>query len=134
MKKRLRAGLVGLVLAVLTTVLVAVPVMAAPPGREDWRLSGFADDIAYVYLTINPVNLQVDSFTIVNNSEKPVMLRISYNGFTEEDIIFSFTAEPGETVTEPINNFKFHRLPLTDPDDPGSIRYPNKTYIGTRYG
>ncbi len=119
----------SILVSLLLILGIATPVSAAQ-GEEDWPLMGGNKEGHYeTYLTINPTNLQVSSFTIVNGSSiATVEVFIIDNGVET----FNLTAPPNSTVSAPINNLKFHRLPLTDPDDPGSVRYPNGVYIGGR--
>ena len=125
MKKRI---LVTVVMLVVLLALIALPAQAAT--YEDWEFFAARNHQAYGYFTINPINLQVLSFTLVNNTTMDTLhLRIVYDGI---EVIFELFCPPGETVTESINNFKFHRLPLEDPDDPGDVRYPNKIAIYVR--
>lgn len=121
-------------LVLLMSIFMVTPVSADAPVLENWQIGDMAGGAAYCYLTINTTNLQVESFTIINNTDQPVRLRVYYDGWGDDYVIFEMFALPYTNNWEPISNFKFHRLPLTDPDDPGSIRFPNKTYIAVRYG
>lgn len=122
---------IAVLLLVLLIWIGSTPVQASAPTYENWEFFSARDHATYGYYTINTTNLQVQSFTVVNNTIYPTYIYIVYD---ETDIIFEIYASAGETITEPISNFKFRRIPATDPDDPNSIRYPNKIAIFARNG
>ncbi len=127
MKKLIFPILLALVLVVGTSIPVSAALV-----EENWVFVSYNNNVAYAYFTINMTNLQVSSFTIVNNSDQPVYVYLLESG--QPTPFFEIYANPYQTVTQPISNFKFHRLPLTDPDDPGSLRYPNGVGMYSRYG
>ena len=123
--------IISLVLALTLIMALVLPVSAAPPSEESWQCAAFNNGAAVIGYNINTTNLQVSSFWIDNRSDQPIYLFVSKNG----EIIFELSAAPyAGLVSKPINNFKFQRLPATDPDDPDSIRYPNGVTISVRYG
>jgi len=80
---------------------------------------------------INTTNLQVSAFWIQNDSDSPVHLFIT----KFSDVIFVMNSSPySGLTTQSISNFKFQRLPASDPDDPNSIRYPNGVNISMSSG
>ena len=124
--------ILGLIVTLLVLTTFVSPALADAPTMENWEFFAARNHTTYGYYAINTVNLQVQSFTLVNNDAYYVTrLQIVYD---TTDVIFEMYAYPGETVTQPINNFKLLRLPLTDPDDPDSIRYPNKIIISCGSG
>ena len=133
---------IGMLTAFILLMTIIMPTKAAAAVEENWRFFSFANEAAYGYYTINTTNLQVSSFTVVNNwPGNTVRIFVTYDANNDgvsnwqdpgDEILLMFLTEYGQTRTEPISNFKFHRLPATDPDDPNSIRYPNKVTIGAR--
>lgn len=117
----------GILLALVMLVVFSLNVYSAPPGEEDWALGSFNHGgLTTAGYTINTTNLQVSQFWINSQSDVGAYLYIKEDGI----IIFDLHVEAySGLTTKPISNFKFHRLPATDPDDPNSIRYPNGVAI-----
>ncbi len=105
-------------LLALTLLVGFLPTTSAETA--DWDMSWFAQGQVHMFYTINTNSLQVDSFTCVNNTTQPAVLWIEEAGVE----IFRLRCAGGESITQPISNFKFQRVPATDHDDPNSIRYP----------
>ncbi len=120
---------VALSLAIVLMLTLVTPVLAAPPGEEAWQCASFNNGTTTAGYNINTTNLQVSSFWINNNSNESFYLYILKNS----ELIFELRSSPNSgLVSKAINNFKFQRIPATDPDDPNSIRYPNGVSIFMR--
>jgi len=118
----------ALITTVLLTLTLALPVSADAPNYEDWQFFSARNGQAYGYYHINTTNLKVDYFTLVNNTSIDTLhMYVIYDkGGSQEEILLEMTCLPNSTVSEDIKNFFFRRMPASDPDDPDSIRYPNK--------
>lgn len=116
-----------LVLAILMAFALLMPFAPSSDAAtyENWDAAWFARDQVHFYYIINTTNLQVSGFTCVNNTTQPAVLWIEERGIE----IFRLRCTGGETVSLPISNFKFRRIPATDPDDPNSVRYPQDVVI-----
>ena len=123
----MKRALFSILLALVLAIGMSIPVYAAN-GEENWQL--FSESTGgNAYLTINPTNLQISSFTLTAGA-RGIGLTVYENGVP----IYHIVSEAYQTNSAPISGFKFHRLPLNDPDDPGSTRYPNNTTISVGTG
>ena len=120
-------------LLVTIALLLALAVMAAParadaPVIEKWTFDSSPDASMGVF--INTTNLQVQSIWINNLSKWDRWLYITSNGVITFEIISPAFSGYIET---PISNFKFRRIPHTDPDDPDGISYQPNTSMSFSY-
>lgn len=111
--------LLGILIALVMVVMAVSPVLAAPPVYEEWDLFDADNGAVRITMTINTTNLKTDHFDVYNNANYSIYLYVTYNGTTVWD-----HTTPALTMEELKYTVNFQRLPATDPDDPGSIRYP----------
>ena len=112
--------ILGILIALAMVMIIASPVLAAPPVYEEWDLFAADNGAVRITMTINITNLKTDHFDVYNNASYPIYLYVTYNGTTVWD--HTTLAMTTEELKYTVN---FQRLPATDPDDPDSIRYPS---------
>lgn len=95
----------------------------------NWDFAEINGGQVHVYYAIDENSLQVDSFTIDNQSDYGTYFFIQTDGVTT----FDFTGPAHSVTTKPINNFKFRRIPATDHDDPNSVRLPQGVTLNARW-
>lgn len=132
MKRKTMNVLAPILLAVALVAMATVTVSADAPTTENWGLGYLKDGTGAVTIGyyINTVNLQVDSFWIDNQSGSNRKLTVVQRG---EVIFVMYSPANSGYAEQNINNFKFQRLPATDPDDPNSVRYPPNTSMFIEY-
>lgn len=122
--------IISLSLALIMLISMSLTALADAPTVETWECFSARNGAVTAGYDINVTNLQVSSFYINNNSQDDIHLYIVRLG----SVIFEMHSLAYSGYQwQAINNFKFQRIPLDDPDDPNSVRYPPNTtiYCGT---
>lgn len=138
MKKRVKLLSIATLLVLVITTLIAPAAQADVPPEEEWVFAGsnYPQGSITCSFIVNTISLQITMLRLVNTlpTGLPPGIRkvgrlVIFDGKKEITEVELF-AYPGETVELLTNDYKLHRLPLTDPDDPDSIRYPKDIYFG----
>jgi len=111
--------LIGILVALALVVLIATPVLAVPPGEEEWTFAEARGGIIRATYFINTTTLFTSSFNCYNESDFYAQLAVFYNG----QVVWTQMVNPHSNWTAAYK-VKFFRTPLNDPEDPDHIRYP----------